>query len=165
MKHLVKCVLFLFLFTVSGCGGGGGAAAPSPLARDILGVRVGMSAEAARAQLEKIGNLQKEERKQYEVWEVRDNPYFSHLAIQFDKPKKLVNSITAIAREDDKRKRMSYSDVAELKNAWKKTIEPAKNNYRYDWELPAAGENPKINIVAWGRDAQYLQYYSIERAN
>ncbi|MCA1616515.1 MAG: hypothetical protein LC800_20955 [Acidobacteria bacterium] len=50
-------------------------------------------------------------------------------------------------------------------DARKKTVEVARKNYRYEWELPAAGRDPKINIVAWGRDPQYLQYYSIERAN
>ncbi|MCA1565952.1 MAG: hypothetical protein LC803_10005 [Acidobacteria bacterium] len=161
MKNLVKGFLFSYLF-ISSVYAGGAVAPPEP-ARDILGIRIGMSAEAARTRLQKIGRFQREERKRHEVWEVRD-PYFSHLVIQFDKAK-LVHFVTAVAHVDAKRERMSYSRVAELNKARKKTIEPAKNNYRYEWELPAAGKNPKINIVAWGRHPQYLQYYSIERAN
>ena len=116
----------------------------------------------ARARLLEIGRLQREERKRQQVWEIRD-PHFSHLIIQFDKAK-LVHFVTAVAREDAQRERMRYSDVAELKNA-RQTGEAAKKNYRYEWGLEAAGKDPKIHIVAWGRDPQYLQYYSIERAN
>lgn len=161
MKKLLKSGLFSFLFAAGVCSVGALPTPPQP-ARDILGIRIGMSAEAARAQLQKVGRFQKEERKRHEVWEVRD-PYFSHLIIQFDKAKQ-VHFVTAVAREDAEGKRMRYSDVAELKKA-RQTGEAARNNYRYEWGLAAAGKDPKINIVAWGRDPKYLQYYSIERAN
>ena len=158
MRKLAKTVLLLFLLTAS-------VDAHRPAtqrARDILGLKIGMSLDEAHTQLGKIGRFQKEERKRHEVWEVRDR-YFSHLIIQFDKSKH-VHFVTAVARQDNKRARMRYSDVGELKNA-RQTGEAAKNNYRYEWGLEAHGNDPKINIVAWGRDPQYLQYYSIERAN
>lgn len=158
MRKLVAGGLLSLLFAASVCAAG---VQPRPR-RDILGIRIGMSAEAARSQLKKIGRFQKEERKRHEVWEVEDF-YFSHLIIQFDKAK-LVHFVTAVAHADAKRGRMRYEDVAELKKA-RQTGEAAKNNYRYEWGLAAAGKDPKINIVAWGRDPQYLQYYSIERAN
>ena len=161
MKRLVKSALLSFLLTASVYATA--ALAPPQPARDILGVRVGMSAEPARIQLQKIGRFQKAERKRHEVWEVRD-PHFSHLIIQFDKATKLVHFVTAVARSDAKREPMRYSDVAELKYARQKG-EAAKNNFRYEWGLEADGKDPKINIVAWGRDPQYLQYYSIELAN
>ena len=159
MKKLVKSALLSFVLAASAFASG--ATVPPP-ARDILGVKVGMTAEAAHTQLQKIGRFQKTERKRHEVWEVRD-PHFSHLIIQFDKAK-LVHFVTAVARLDAKREPMRYSDVAELKHAREKG-EAAKNNFRYEWGLEAEGKDPKINIVAWGRDPQYLQYYSIERAN
>jgi hypothetical protein len=142
------------------------AAVPAPPKqpeRDILGLRIGMTKEEAQVRLQKIGRLQREERKRQEVWEIRD-PYFSHLIVQFDKGTKQVHFVTAVAREDAKRERMRYSDVGELKHARQKG-QAAKKNYRYEWGLEAAGKDPKVNIVAWGRDPQYLQYYSIERAN
>ncbi len=160
MKKLVNIALVTLLLAASVYAAG--ASAAPQLARDILGIRPGMTREEARSQLQKIGRFQKEERKRHEVWEVSD-PHFSHLIIQFDKAK-LVHFVTAVARADAKREPMRYSDVAELKNARQKG-EAAKNNYRYEWSLEAEGRDPKINIVAWGRDPQYLQYYSIERAN
>jgi len=162
MKKLIAGVLLSFLFTASVSAVVLAPPPPQPR-RDILGIRVGMSAEEARGQLKKIGRFQKEERKRHEIWEVND-PYFSHLIIQFDKAK-LVHFVTAVAREDAKRERMRYSDVAEIEKARKKTVEVARKNYRYEWEVAAARRDPKINVVAWGRDPQYLQYYSIERVN
>lgn len=160
MKKLVKTALLSFIFAAS-AHAAGVSASPQP-ARDILGVRVGMTADAAHAQLQKVGRFQKTERKRHEVWEVRD-PHFSHLIIQFDKAK-LINFVTAVARADAQREPMRYSDVGELKSAQQKG-EAARSNFRYEWGLEAAGTDPKINIVAWGRDPQFLQYYSIERAN
>ncbi len=161
MKKLLAGVLLCLTFVASVGAAAGGGASPQPR-RDILGVKVGMSAEAARSQLQKIGRFQKEERKRHEVWEVRD-PHFSHLIIQFDKAK-LVHFVTAVAREDAARVRLRYKDMVELKKA-KQTGEVAKSNYRYAWTVPASGTDPKLSVVAWGRDPQYLQYYSIERAN
>jgi len=160
MKKLVAGGLLSFLFAASVYAVG---APPPQSRRDILGIRIGMSAEAARSQLQKIGRRLREERKRQEIWEVTD-PYFSHLVIQLDKAN-LVHFVTAYAHDEKaKRERMRYGDVGELKKA-RQTGEIARKNYRYQWQLEAAGRNPKINIVAWGRDPQYLQYYSIERAN
>ncbi len=161
MKKLVAGGLLSFLFAASVYAVG--ASPPPQPRRDILGIRVGMSAEEARSQLQKIGRRLREERKRQEIWEVTD-PYFAHLVIQLDKAN-LVHFVTAYAHDEKaKRERMRYGDVGELKKA-RQTGEIARKNYRYQWQLEAAGRNPKINIVAWGRDPQYLQYYSIERAN
>jgi hypothetical protein len=149
--------------------------------RDILGVRIGMSADEVRSQLNKIGRLDKTERKRHEVWEVRD-AYFSGLIIQFDKANR-VHFVTAVARaeaerqcilenakgksmgKNAKRKCMRYTDVANINKAGQKTVEKTRNNYRYEWVLDASGADPKIKIVAMGSDPDYLKYYSIERAN
>jgi hypothetical protein len=134
----------------------------SGMRREILGIGVGMGADEARARLRQIGEFQKSERKGYEVWAVRD-PYFSHLMIKFDKAGP-VHSVTAVAREDQGRRRMRYTDVSDVARA-RQAGEPARSNFRYEWILPAKGKAPKVNVVAWGRHRKYLQYYSIERMN
>ncbi len=161
MKKLVIFGLFTFLFTANIFASG--ALPPKEPAREILGLRIGMTKADAQVQLQKIGRLQREERKRQEVWEIRD-PRFSHLIIQFEKGTQLVHFVTAVARADAQAEKMRYSDVGELKKARQKG-DAAKKNYRYEWGLEAAGKDPKVQIVAWGRDPQYLQYYSIERAN
>ncbi|HKO96891.1 MAG TPA: hypothetical protein VJU86_07865 [Pyrinomonadaceae bacterium] len=161
MKKLVASSILSLLFAVSSFAVG--LQPPKEPARDILGVRIGMSADEAHTQLKKIGELQKEERKRQEVWAIRD-PRFSHLIVQFEKGTRLIHFVTAVARADAQAEKMRYSDVGELKSA-RQRGEAAKKNYRYEWGLEAAGKDPKVQIVAWGRDPQYLQYYSIERAN
>lgn len=161
MKKLMISSLLSLLFVMSGFAVE--ASSPKEPAREIFGVRIGMVAEDARTQLKKIGRLQREERKRQEVWEIRD-PRFSHVIIQFEKGTQLVHFVTAVARADAQAEKMRYSDVGELKKA-RQRGEAAKKNFRYEWGLEAAGKDPKVQIVAWGRDPQYLQYYSIERAN
>ena len=158
MKKLLIGTLMSLFFAASIT-----AMPPKELAREIFGVRIGMNGDEARTQLKKVGRLQREERKRQEVWEVRD-PRFSHIIIQFEKGTQLVHFVTAVARADAQGQKMRYSDVGELKKA-RQRGEVAKKNYRYEWGLEASGKDPKVNIVAWGRDPQYLQYYSIERAN
>lgn len=161
MKKTSIGSLFLLMFAISSFAVA--LRPPKEPAREILGVRIGMTKADAQVQLQKIGRLQKEERKRQEVWEIRD-PRFSHLIIQFEKGTQLVHFVTAVARADAQAEKMRYSDVGELKKA-RQRGEAAKKNYRYEWGLEATGKDPKVQIVAWGRDPQYLQYYSIERAN
>jgi hypothetical protein len=179
MKKLVAGGILSFLFAANVFAFG--PSLPQQPQRDILGVRIGMSADEVRSRLNKIGRLGKTERKRHEVWEVRD-AYFSGLIIQFDKAN-LVHFVTAVARDDAERqcilenakrksarenakgKCMRYNDVANINRAGQKTVEKTRNNYRYEWVLEASGANPKIKIVAMGSDPDYLKYYSIERAN
>ena len=128
--------------------------------RDVVGLRLGMTKEAARRQLQKIGTLQREERKRQEVWEVRDD-YFSHVVVGFDQQAR-VRFVTAVAREGGAR-RMRYSDVASLKAA-RQEGDASINNYNYVWELARRGKEPRVLVVARGRDPEYLSTYTIKKA-
>jgi hypothetical protein len=118
-----------------------------------------MSREAVRRRLEKIGRLEKEERKQQEVWRLRRDPHYSHLIIGFNKDYTQVRYLTATAREDGGR-RVRYSDVLDLKSARQTG---SANNYRYTQEVAARGNQPGYVVSARGTDATYLTYYSIEK--
>lgn len=154
MKKLFAGGLLLFLFAASV------SALVAEPRRDIMGINIGMSKEAARHQLQKLGQLQREERKRQEVWELRDR-HFSHLIVGFDKASQ-VRFVTAVAREDGER--TLYSDVAELKKA-RQIGDVAINNFHYVWELAAGGQVPKTIVVARGRNPKYLTTYSIKRAD
>ena len=106
--------------------------------RDIIGLRLDMTKEAAHSRLQKIGTLQREESKRQEVWEVRD-PYFSHVIVGFDAQSR-IRFVTAVAREGGQR--MRYTDVANLKRA-RQEGDASINNYTYVWELAARGKEPK----------------------
>jgi hypothetical protein len=166
MKKLIAGGLVTFMLAAAVHAAG--SPPPAEPRRDILGVKVGMTEQEAHAVLQKIGRLPNpRDRKRTEVWEVND-PYFSHLAVQFEKKTNLVHFVTAFAHGSKKadRRRMRYDDVGELKKARRQIVEPhPRNNYKYEWLLGAAGRNPKINVVAWGRDRDHLDIYSIERVN
>ena len=50
---------------------------------DILGIKIRMSKEAAVKRLQEIGKLDREERKQQEIWTLNDDPHYSFLIIAF----------------------------------------------------------------------------------
>ena len=154
MKKLVACCFLSLLVTASV-----NAFGREPQ-REIMGLRLGMSKVAAHQQLQKIGRLEREERKRQEVWEVRD-PRFSHIIVGFDKGTQ-IRFVTAVAREDSQQ-RMRYRDVADLTKA-RQVGDIAIKNYHYVWELAARGKEPKSFIVVRGRDPEYLTTYSIKRA-
>ena len=124
---------------------------------DVLGITVGMSHAAARAQLEKVGRKVREDRKQQEIWEVND-PRFSHVIVGFTKGFGQLRYVTGKARPDGKRLR--YSDVGDIKNARRVVT---TGNYEYTWAVPARDGLPAYVVVARGTDPDYLLYYSIKK--
>jgi hypothetical protein len=126
--------------------------------RDVVGVRPGMSAEEARRRLNKIGRRQTDERMKHEVWELSDSR-ISHVGVRFDSKTHVVRWVTAIARADSKR-RLRYSDLADLKQAQHKTD---GTNHTYIWRVSANGQRPGYVFEALGSDPQYLTSYRLLR--
>jgi len=127
-------------------------------ASDVLGIRVGMSKKDADARLQNLGKLEKDERKQQQVWALTNDPRYSYLIVAFNKEFTEVRFITAKAKENGRKVR--YSDVIDLKKA--KQV-GAVNNYKYVQEVPARGKNPGYVITARGQDSKHLTYFSIEK--
>jgi hypothetical protein len=127
-------------------------------ASDVLGIRVGMSKKDADNRLQKLGKLEKDERKQQQVWALTNDPHYSHLIVSFNKQFTEVRFVTAKAKENGSK--VSYNDVVDIKKA--KQV-GATNNYKYVQEVPARGKNPGYVITARGQDSKYLTYFSIEK--
>ena len=124
---------------------------------DVLGLRVGMTKDKAVERLRKIAKKDHDERKQQEVWKLKDDPNFSYIIISYDKEYKNVRFVTAKARPDVKRIR--YEDVIDIKKAVQIGSE---NNYNYVLEMPASGDKPAYKIIARGTDKNYLTYFAVE---
>ena len=152
LKRLVALCVLLLLVDVSI------QAAGKEPPRDVLGISIGMSTEAAHSRLQKLGRLEKEERRQQEVWALQRDSDFAYLIVGFDKDQ--VRYVTAKVREAGRR--MRYSDVADIKSA-RKVI--GAGNYEYIWQVAARGNRPAYLVVARGTDPNYLLYYSIKRVN
>lgn len=132
-------------------------AGPKP---EILGVRLGMSREEAHARLQGIGSLEKEERRQQEVWRLKDDPSYSHLMVAYDKGYTAVRYVTAVANEQGRR--VPYAEVIDLGGA---RLESTQASRAYTQEFPEREGRPGFVARAIGTDPTYLKYYSVERAD
>lgn len=124
--------------------------------RELLGLSLDMSKQAAQRRLKELGQLEREERKRQEVWKVRD-PHFAYVLVGFDGEERL-RYVTALARADGTRLR--YREVGDLKHA--RSV-GATGNYHYIWELPARDKQPRIQVIVRGTDAEYLSSYSLKK--
>src|SRR5215210_8859266 len=106
MKKLVVAVCSLLLLAAAACS------APAEAKPEILGVRLGMSREEAHARLQAIGRLEKEERRQQEVWRLGSDPSYSHLMVAYDREHKTVRYVTAVANEQGRP--VPYAEVVSL---------------------------------------------------
>ena len=127
---------------------------------DILGIRIGMSKEDTIKRLQEIGKLDREERKQQEIWTLNDDPHYSHLIVAFDKEKQGVRYITAKARENGTRLR--YSDVMDTGKA---QLTSSANNYKYIQEVQGNESTPGYTKITSGTDSNYLTYFSLKELN
>jgi len=152
MKKTVATVCCLFLLATA-CST---AVEPKP---EILGVRLGMSREEAHARLQEIGKLEKEERKQQEVWRLTADPSYSHLMVAYNKDYTAVRYVTAVASEQGSR--VPYADVLDLGTA---RLESTQASRSYTQETPAHAGRPGFVTKAIGTDPTHLKYYSIEQA-
>jgi len=125
---------------------------------EIMGVALDMSRDAARARLQSIGSLEREERKLQEVWAVKD-ARISHLLIGYDADYR-VRYVTAIARTDGPRIR--YQELADLKSAQRAV---AQGNHKFTWEIAARRGQMAYILIARGHDPQYLDSYSVKKAD
>ena len=124
---------------------------------EILGIRLGATRGEAHSRLEELGRLEREERKQQEVWALNNHPSYSHLIVSYDREYKGVRFVTAVAKEDGRRVR--YSDVIDTAKASRAA---AGRNVTYTVDNPGEGEEPGYVVRAIGSDPQFLKYYSIK---
>ncbi len=129
-------------------------------ASDILGIRIGMSSEDTIKRLNEIGKLEREERRQQEIWALNNDPHYSHLIVAFDKEKQKVRYITAKARENGSRLR--YSDVMDIGKAQQTG---STNNYKFTQEVQGNESTPGYTRIASGTDSDYLNYFSLKELN
>lgn len=153
MKKTVGTICFLLLLAAA-CSRQAG---PKP---EILGVRLGMSRDEAHARLQTIGRLEKEERRQQEVWRLTNDPSYSHLMVAYNREYTAVRYVTAVANEQGRR--VPYADVINLGGA---RLESTQTSRTYTQETPARNSQPGFIAKAIGTDPTYLKYYSVALAD
>jgi hypothetical protein len=150
----IAATICCLLLLASACATGN---EPRP---EILGVRLGMTREEAHARLKNIGQLEKEERRQQEVWRLTNDPAYTHLMVAYNKEYTSVRYITAVANEQGTRVR--YADVVNLGSA---RLESTQASRTYTQEVAARSDQPGFISKAIGVDPTYLKYYSVEKSD
>jgi hypothetical protein len=148
MKRLFSLSLLLVISVLV-------SAAPARPRPEIMGISLDMKRDEALVRLKSIGSLKREARKQQEVWAIKD-PRISHLLVGYDAENR-VRYVTAIARTDGPRIR--YHEVADLKSAQRNDT---PGNHKFTWEIERRRGESFI-LIARGRDAQYLDSYSVKK--
>ena len=125
------------------------------LPRDILGISIGSRKPDAQKRLEEIAEFEREERKQQQIWRLKNDSHYSHIIVGYDKDEK-VRYLTVFA--DKSKERVRYSDIGDLSKAKKEITEP---HHRYTWETEEIGGKTGFVVVAYGTEPEFLTSYSI----
>jgi len=124
---------------------------------ELFGVQLGMSEPEARERLNKIGRLEKEERRDA-VWVLDGDRRFAFLIVGFDKESRRVRYVTAKARDGGERVR--YTEALDLKRA--KHVAATTNNYKFTQEVRPQKGHARYLITASGTDPKFLTYLSVK---
>ena len=150
MKRVLSLSLLLAISAISVSAV---SARPRP---EIMGISLDMKREDARARLQSLGKLEKEQRKRQEVWAVKDSR-ISHLLVGYDADYR-VRYVTAIARTDGPR--IPYHELADVKSAQRSDT---PGNHKFTWEVAGRRGQTAFTIIARGHDSQYLDSYSVKK--
>ena len=150
MKKLTSISLLLVIGILASAA----TARPRP---EIMGISLDMSRDDVRGRLQSIGSLEREVRKRQEVWAVKDSR-ISHLLVGYDADYR-VRYVTALVRTDGPRIR--YQEVVDLKSAQSSNT---PGNNRFTWKIEE-GRGKAFIVIARGRDPQYLDSYSVKKAD
>lgn len=151
-KRLVFLVFSVLLLSMTHC-----ARKTVDLPKDLLGIYVGMNQADAQKRLEEIAVFESKARKAGHLWKLKDNPHFSHLAIDYNKENK-IRFVTAFADPATAKERLRFAEVGDLTTAEAEISEP---HYRYVWEVPAEGDKPACVVNIYGDNPEFVTTYSL----
>ena len=126
---------------------------PAP---QILGLRLGMSYNRAKARLNEIGQFKSEDEGQ-QVWTLTHDKHYQYLIIGFDRDRK-VRYVSVLARPDGQP--INYSDVGNLADA---TRSGGEGNLRYTWKANDKKGHFEYLAIAKGKDPRHLNRYAVKR--
>jgi hypothetical protein len=151
-KKLVFLVFSVLLLSMTQC-----TRKTADLPRDLLGIYIGMHQEDAQKRLEEIAVFESKARKAGHLWKLKNDPRFSHLAIDYNKENK-IRFVTAFADPATAKERIRFAEVGDLTAARAEISEP---HYRYIWEVPAEGDKPPSVVNIYGDNPEFVTTYSL----
>lgn len=143
------------------CASNTGSTTAVNLPGDILGINIGMNKADAVRRLEEIAVFERDERKRQQVWRMKDDPRFSHIAVGYDETGR-IRYVSAFVDKATAKARLRFADIGDLSAAKKEILEPHR---RYVWQVPASDEKPAYMVVANGDESEFVSIYSLSKAN
>lgn len=131
----------------------------SDLPKDILGISVGISKADAQKRLEEIAVFERDERKNQQVWKMKDNSRFGNIAVGYDKDER-IRYVTGFVDKDAVKEKIRFTDVGDLSKAKQEILEP---HYRYIWEVPATENNLAYFVNIYGDNRDFVTTYSLAK--
>lgn len=133
---------------------------PANLPDDIMGVSIGMNKDDAKRRLEEIAVFERDERKRQQVWRMKDEARFSHVAVGYDQEER-IRYVTAFVDKSKAKERIRFADVGDLSTAKKEIVEP---HQRYIWDVPARDGKPAYTVIINGDEPEFVSIYSLTKA-
>ena len=160
-RRFISRVVFVFaalafsLFVLQ-CGG---TKTAKNLPHDILGINVGMNKAEVQKRLEEIAVFDKDERKNQQVWKMKDASRFSHIAVGYDKENE-IRYITAFVDKESVKEKIRFTEVGDISTAKQEILEP---HYRYIWQVPADGGKPAYEVNIYGDNPEFVTNYTLSK--
>lgn len=147
-----KLVLIIVIAALAGA-----CAVKSSLPQDIFGIRLGMNRADAQKHLEEIAEFERDDRKQQQIWRLKNDARYSHIVLGFDKSGQ-VRYITVFA--DKSKVRTRFSEIGDVSAAKAEILEP---HHKFIWEVGKNGEKPAFFVEAYGTEKDFLSSYSLSK--
>ena len=150
------CLSLLFSLALTQCASNSSA---KNLPKDILGISVGMDKADVQKRLQEIAQFESDLRRRQQIWKLKNDPRFSHVAVGYDTEDK-IRYVTAFVDKATAKERIRFTDIGDLTKAKKEIVEP---HHRYVWEVEARNGKPAYLIVVNGDNADFLTIYSLAK--
>jgi len=124
---------------------------------DILGIGIGLTRADAQKRLEEIAFFERNERKNQQIWRLKNDSHYSHLAVGYDANNQ-IRYVTAFA--DKSKTPIPFSDIGNLSKAKKEIIE---QHHTYIWEVPGTGAAPAYFVNVYGDNPKFVTTCSLSK--
>ncbi len=134
------------------------AVAPT-LPKDIFGISVGMEKEDAENKLKETAKLIRVDEKNQEVWVLREDPRFSHVAVGYTGEGE-VRYVTAYTKPTGGTP-IKADEIGDLSKAKSEIVGP---NYAYFWQVPDApveGDKNAYKVTIRGVQPETFSFYTL----
>ena len=155
-SSMAVCLSLLFSLALTQCASNSSA---KNLPQDILGISVGMDKADVQKRLQEIAQFETDLRKRQQLWKLKNDKRFSHVAVGYDNEDK-IRYVTAFVDKAIAKERIRFTDVGDLTKAKKEIVAP---HHRYIWEVEARRGKPAYQVVVNGDNADFLTIYSLAK--